>query len=142
MSLRFALDSNVLSEPPKANPDRRVLRFLEDHQARIAVPVPVWHELYFGWLCMAPSRRREMVEDYLFRVVRETLPMLAYDEAAASWHAEERSRLRRLGLPIAVLDGQIAAIAKVNGLVLVTANARHFEPFAGLEVESWATPTR
>jgi prevent-host-death family protein len=32
---------------------------------------------------------------------------------------------------------QIAAIAKVNGLVVVTANRRHFEIFDSVEIEDW-----
>jgi predicted nucleic acid-binding protein len=35
------------------------------------------------------------------------------------------------------VDGQIAAIAAVNDLVLVTRNVRDFSGFAGLDVESW-----
>lgn len=34
-------------------------------------------------------------------------------------------------------DGQIAAIAAVNDLTLVTANTAHFANFAGLEVANW-----
>lgn len=34
-------------------------------------------------------------------------------------------------------DGQIAAIARVNDLVLVTANMRDFRPFEGLSVQDW-----
>lgn len=34
-------------------------------------------------------------------------------------------------------DGQIAAVASVHGLIVVTANIAHFEAFAGLHSESW-----
>jgi tRNA(fMet)-specific endonuclease VapC len=37
----------------------------------------------------------------------------------------------------AFVDGQIAAIAKVNGLVLVTRNTSDFEKFSGLKLENW-----
>jgi tRNA(fMet)-specific endonuclease VapC len=36
------------------------------------------------------------------------------------------------------IDGQIAAIASVNDLVLVTANKADLRGFRGLRVQSWA----
>jgi predicted nucleic acid-binding protein len=38
------------------------------------------------------------------------------------------------------VDGQIAAVAHVHGLVLVTTNETHFRGFRGLQVENWSTP--
>ena len=57
--------------------------------------------------------------------------------AAADWHAAERARLTGLGRTPPFVDGQIAAIAHVNGLVLVTANVADFRHFADLSVEDW-----
>ena len=34
-------------------------------------------------------------------------------------------------------DGQIASIARVNELVVVTANVKDFRRFEGLEVQNW-----
>ena len=50
---------------------------------------------------------------------------------------EERARLERVGRVMAFGDAQIAAVARVNDLVLVTANRADFEGFAGSRVESW-----
>jgi predicted nucleic acid-binding protein len=38
------------------------------------------------------------------------------------------------------VDGQITAIARVNALILVTANIRHYERFEGLTMEDWRSP--
>jgi tRNA(fMet)-specific endonuclease VapC len=62
--------------------------------------------------------------------------VLPYDEHAASWHARERARLTKRGKPPSFVDGQIAAVAAVNGLTLVTRNVRDFVAFA-VRVESW-----
>jgi len=35
------------------------------------------------------------------------------------------------------VDGQIAAIANVNGLILVTRNIDDFKPFLRLKIENW-----
>jgi len=56
------------------------------------------------------------------------------------WHADERARLETLGRPTSFVGGQIAAIARVNGLILVTTNARDFSRFKGLKVVTWTSP--
>jgi tRNA(fMet)-specific endonuclease VapC len=38
------------------------------------------------------------------------------------------------------VDGQIAAIAYANDLILVTVNTRDFAPFKDLQVEDWSKP--
>ena len=43
-----------------------------------------------------------------------------------------------LGRPARYVDGQIAAIAHVRKLVLVTANTRDFSRFTDLKVENWS----
>ena len=63
--------------------------------------------------------------------------ILPYDEKAAEWHTKERPRLASLGQRSAFADGQIAAIAKVNGLILVTRNTSNFNKYSGLKLENW-----
>jgi tRNA(fMet)-specific endonuclease VapC len=87
---------------------------------------------------LPPSEKRRAIDAYLEEVVRRALPILPYDEEAAAWHARERARLERRGRLPAAADGQIAAIAHVNELILVTANVRDFRRFSGLRVEDWA----
>jgi tRNA(fMet)-specific endonuclease VapC len=135
--LRYLLDTNVLSEPISKNPDRKVLKLLNERGHESATAAPVLHELRYGSKLLEPSRRRADVERYIDEVVLRVYPVLAYDQAAAEWHAEERARLSRIGKPPPNFDGLIAAIAKVNGLVLVTANVKDFRSFKELSVENW-----
>jgi tRNA(fMet)-specific endonuclease VapC len=58
-----------------------------------------------------------------------------YDQEAAAWHARERARLSKRGRPPSAADGQIAAIASVHDLILVTANVKDFRRFKDLAVE-------
>jgi tRNA(fMet)-specific endonuclease VapC len=74
--------------------------------------------------------------------VRGSFPILPYDEASAAWHGEERARLESFGRTAPFVDGQIAAIAQVHGLILVTANPRDFEAFQGLRIEDGLTRQR
>jgi tRNA(fMet)-specific endonuclease VapC len=70
--------------------------------------------------------------------VLASFPVLAYDEAAAQWHGIERARLEGLGKPAPYADGQIAAIAHVNELTLVTVNTKDFARFKDVDVENWS----
>ena len=135
---RYLLDSDVVSEPTRPAPSAKVLRWLERHEDQSAIAAPVWHELRFGCERLPPSRRRDSIESYLAEVVLASLPILDYDRRAAEWHAGERARLMSAGRTPPFMDGQIAAIARVNDLTLVTRNQRDFRWFEGLRLERWA----
>jgi tRNA(fMet)-specific endonuclease VapC len=134
---KYLLDTNVLSEAVKTLPDMNVMTMLQRHQTRIVTAAPVWHELRYGCLRLPLSRKRELIEAYLEDVVWRNLAILPYDERAAQWHAEERARLTAQGKTPSFVDCQIAAIGKVNGLILVTRNTADFTIFEGLQVENW-----
>lgn len=133
----FLLDTNIISEAVKAKPNKAVMRKLRMHQEEIATASPVWHELQFGCRRLPVSRRRSTLEMFLSNVVRPSMEILPYDEAAATWHADQRARLNSIGKPPSFVDGQIAAIAKVNRLMLVTRNTADFEVFSGIDLQNW-----
>ena len=135
--IKYLLDTNIWSEAIKPGPNEHVMSMLEKHQHEIATGSPIWHELRYGCARLPGSRRREKIETYLEEVIQNNVDILPYDESAAEWHARERARLMLMGLTPAFVDGQIAAIAKVNGLILVTRNAADFENFDDLAVENW-----
>ncbi len=137
--LRFLLDTTVLSAPIAKDPNRRVVKKLEQEGAECAIAAPVWHELIYGASRLPSGKRRTALEDYLHRVVRPSFPILAYDDAAAEWHGRERARLEEDGRTPPFVDGQIAAIAFTHGLVLVTTNAKDFRGFPDLETVDWTS---
>jgi tRNA(fMet)-specific endonuclease VapC len=137
VNLKFLLDTNVVSEPLRPKPQHGVVGKLRRHEDGIAISSVVWHELRFGAERLPPSRRRDAIVRYLDEVVLATMPILDYDRAAAEWHATERARLAARGETPPFADGQIAAIAHVNGLILVTFNEADFRQFRGLRVVSW-----
>jgi len=117
------------------NPD--IVRRLDSHVRECAIAAPVWQELTFGAQRLPSGKRRDALETYLHDVVLASFPVLPYDQAAAHWHGDERARLESVGKPAPYVDGQIAAIAVVNDLILVTANAKDFARFRDLQVERW-----
>lgn len=135
--IKFLLDTNVISEAIKTKPNKNVMAKLRKHQAEIATASLVWHELQFGCRRLPPSRKRSLIESYLSEVVWNTIAVLPYDAAAADWHAEQRAQLATAGKPPPFIDGQIAAIAKVNSLTLVTRNISDYECFKDVRMQNW-----
>ncbi len=138
MSLKYLLDTNIISVPLKASPNQRVMARLQAHRQEIATATVVWHELQYGYRRLLPSKQRSAIEYYLDEVVLPSIPILAYDAAAARWHAAERVRLDNLGKTPPFVDGQIAAIAAVNRLIVVTNNLSDFAHFQDLMIVDWS----
>lgn len=138
MSLRFLLDTSTVSSPISKAPDPGIIKRLETHGHECAIAAPVWHELIYGCRRLPKGKRREALETYLHDVVAASFPVLAYEVAAAYWHGLERARLEGLGRMAPFVDGQIAAIANVNNLILVTLNVKDFVHFKDTKVENWA----
>jgi tRNA(fMet)-specific endonuclease VapC len=133
---RYLIDTNILSEPLKPQPNAGVMEQLELNTEEIAIASVTLHEIRYGMKQLPLSRRRTQIEQYL-KTVQETFPILAYDRLAAEWHADERARLKVIGKTPPFADGQIAAIAIANQLILVTRNRSDFENFEGLQIEDW-----
>lgn len=138
MSLRYVLDTSIVSSPIAGIPNPEILRRLDAHGHECVIAAPVWHEPTYGCARLPKGKRRGALESYLQDVVLVSFPVLAYDEAAARWHGLEPARLEKLRRPAPYVEGQIVAVAKANELILVTANVKNFARFKGVEVENWA----
>ena len=60
-----------------------------------------------------------------------------FDDRSAEAAGQLRAALESQGTPIGPYDTQIAAVALVNDLVLVTHNVREFGRVDGLRIEDW-----
>jgi tRNA(fMet)-specific endonuclease VapC len=138
VTLRYLLDTSIVSEPALATPNARLVRRLDQRAGQCAIAAPVWHELNYGVARLPDGKRRNTLDFYLQSIVRDRFPVLPYDLSAAEWHARERVRLEATGKATPFIDGQIAAIASTQNLVLVTSNTRHFAAFQDLEIADWS----
>ena len=135
--MRFLLDTNVISEAVKSDPDKYVMAMLKKHEEEIVTASPVWHELQYGCRRLPHSRKKEIISSFLNDVVLKSIPILPYDTGAAELHAEERARLSLKGETPSFVDGQIASISISNDLILVTRNISDFNKFKKIELENW-----
>lgn len=103
----------------------------------IALCAVVRAELFRGIYRSAdPSREQGRVLAFAGRFAS-----LPFDDPAAELAGRIEANLQASGLPIGPYDIQIAAIAIVHGLILVTHNIQELSRVMGLVLEDWqATP--
>ncbi|MFN5515681.1 MAG: type II toxin-antitoxin system VapC family toxin [Cyanobacteriota bacterium] len=137
--IRFLLDTNILSEPCRPNPNQKVLSYLNQYRFEIGTSSVVLSEILYGCWRLPQSRKREVLSRYVEDSIL-SLPVFDYNLEAARWHARERVRLSQKGKTPAFIDGQIASTAAVNDLILVTRNIQDFSEFDNLTLENWFEP--
>lgn len=131
--MRYLLDTNAcivyLNRPISGV--RQRLESLSP--ADIAVCSVVKAELFYGAMrSNNPTRNLALQEAFLNNFVS-----LPFDDRAARIFGTVRAELMNFGTPIGPYDLQIAAIAIVNNLTLVTHNTREFSRVSGLAIEDW-----
>ena len=124
------LDTNVVSEPMKANGDRAVQNWLDNQNAEtLYLTATSLSELLVGIEILPGGKRKEGLAaalSTLMEVLFESR-ILPFDLNAAMAYAPLIGRAKANGCVISLADGQIAAIAAVHGFTIAT---RDTAPFA------------
>lgn len=130
------LDTNVISEPQRREPNARVLDWI-DAQAleTLYLSAITVAELRAGIALMPAGKRRDSLHESL---EKRLLPMfanrvLSFDMACTKAYAELLAKARASGLAIETADAFIAAVAFANGFTVATRDTTPFEA-AGLTV--------
>ncbi len=130
------LDTNVISEPQRREPNARVLDWI-DAQAleTLYLSAITVAELRAGIALMPAGKRRDGLHENL---EKRLLPMFAnrvllFDMACTKAYAELLAKSRDAGLAVETADAFIAAVALANGFAVATRDTTPFEA-AGLNV--------
>jgi len=136
----FLLDTNVVSEWIRPDPDPGVVRWLaEVDEDRVFLSVITLAELRFGIERMIEGRRRQRLTDWL----QHELPLrfegriLSIDAAVADAWGRIAARREAQGRRIEPMDAWVAAIADVHQLALVTRNVLDFESTVATVINPW-----
>jgi tRNA(fMet)-specific endonuclease VapC len=90
-------------------------------------------ELFFGaHRSVDPESNLKLVREF-----SDTFISLAFDDQAAECYGQLRATLVAIGSPIGPYDQQIASIALVRGLTVVTHNVSEFSRVPMLAIEDW-----
>ncbi len=121
----------------RQQPDAAVMAQIEAGGHQLHTASVVIHELRYGVQRLPKGPRRQRLDQYLQAVLASVLTVLPYDTTVALWHGDQRASLEARGVKPPFADGQIAAIAATQGLVLVTRNTNDFELFDGVQLLNW-----
>ena len=131
----YLLDTNILSELVKKNPNKNLMIGLE------SIPSA---SLYTASICVMELRygvlRRGNPSDLWSKIEKSILSKVRilnfyYKDALKA--AEVLSELHSIGQPVGIEDVMIGSIALSNGLVVVSANTKHFSRIPDLKSENW-----
>ena len=129
------LDTNVVSEPFRPQPDLRVRNWVDAQPANVLfLCAPVLAEIHFGLERMAAGARKDRLRANVERIENDLYRgrILPLDAAAAAEYGRLAIKRERMGRPIKQMDALIAAIALTHGAVLAT---RDVDDFANLGLD-------
>ena len=131
-TLRYLLDTNIVSDLLRRPGGRLAKRISEVGEESVCISVIVAAELRYGARKSGSSALTERVD-----LLLSALQVVPLDEPADVAYGELRHHLAISGQPIGPNDLLIAAHALTLGLTLVTGNLREFERVPGLNLDNW-----
>lgn len=123
----FLLDTNVISELVRLEPDANVVHWIEETDESILfLSVLTIGEIRNGVDRLTPGKRRGRLESWLTIDLRARFRdrILPVDEAVAGRWGALSAFATASGRPVPVLDGLLAATAVHHDLMLVTRNVQ------------------
>jgi len=137
---RVVLDTNVVSELIRPQPDARVSDWIRRREpSKLFLAAVTLGEIVRGVARLPAGPRRSRLEPW----VSELLPrqfagrILAFDHPAAVIWGELMGAADRVGRPRAAADAQIAATALRHEMALATRNTADFEGMIPALVNPW-----
>lgn len=126
----IVLDTNVISEVMRPEPNKQVVKWLQTQRIQeIFTTVIAEAELFKGIELMADGKRRHAFLNAIEQFLRIDMGnrILPFDRAAARLFGTIFAQRKTKGRPITPLDTEIAAIVRANNGILATRNTRDFE---------------
>ncbi|TJY58328.1 type II toxin-antitoxin system VapC family toxin [Sinimarinibacterium sp. CAU 1509] len=139
-SALYLLDLAVLAELTRPAGNRRVQTLFREHQRVSAIAAPTAYALLRGVEAVPEGARRTQLAGFAHELVRSGPPVLPFDRDAALWLAREAPRRARQGRNWTALEGQQAAIAATQDMVLVTRTPATYAGAQSLRTEDWFRP--
>ncbi|MDE3259765.1 MAG: type II toxin-antitoxin system VapC family toxin [Gemmatimonadota bacterium] len=127
----FLLDTNVVSELTRTEPDGNVMAFLAAHHD-LWLSAIVAHELEFELQLLPHGQRRDLLSAALSGIITEYQErVLPVDKDVAERAATFRAQAHRGGRALDLGDALIAGTARAHDLSVATGNVADF---SGLDV--------
>ncbi len=138
------VDTNVVSETMRRAPDARVIEWFDAQSpGSVYLSAVSLAELLFGIALLPDGRRKQALDaglgDRLAALFGENV--LPFDSEAARAYARIVAEARQAGVAIGVADGQIAATAAANNLVIASRDTAPFRAAGLAVIDPWTAAT-
>lgn len=128
--MKYLLDTNIVSQYTKAQPDPRVEHWLERvDDSDLHISIVTIAELWYGISLLPAGRKRSKLELWM----EDELNMQFFNRVeffgleAAQQYGRIVSTAKKHGFESDPLDAMIAAIALAGGMAVATLNRKHFD---------------
>ena len=118
MTLRYLLDTSIVSVPMSKTPNPQLITRLDEHGHESAIAAPVWHELTYGCRRLPKGKRRDVLESYLHDVVQASFPIDLSDAGTITPDAGPSNRdggvdppMKPKGCGCAAVEGPLGLLA-------------------------------
>jgi predicted nucleic acid-binding protein len=132
----IVLDTNVLSEFMRVEPETRVLAWVDAQPSMdLAVSAVTVAEILHGIARLPSGKRKQKLEVHAMAMFEEDFAgrILPFDAHAAVEYATLVAGAEANGRAVSMADAQIAAICRSHGAAIATRNIRDFG-FPGIDV--------
>jgi toxin FitB len=136
----IVLDTNVVSETMRPDPDPRVIAWL-DRQPRTSIwttTITIF-EIRFGLLTMPAGKRRDLyIQGFENFLIKNDQRVLSFDAEAAEQASVLMASRKMKGIPRESRDTMIAGIVLANHAILATRNIRDFDDIGVKVINPWS----
>ena len=129
MNQKFLLDTNVLSELMRTEPEKKVLVWFEANTNNsFYISSITQAEILLGIALLPDGKKKSKLINASDKLFSEDFAnrIYSFDDKSAAIYADIVSNRIHSGHPITTEDAQIASIAMSNNLFLVTRNEKDF----------------
>jgi len=138
--MNYLLDTCVISELIKKNPDPNVLRWISDEEeAALYLSVLTFGEIHKGIEKLPRSKKKEQLHKWVNSDLRERFKnrIINLDMAVATKWGEIQGQAELAGRPMSLIDGLISATGIFYDLIVVTRNTKDMEQSGVSLVNPW-----
>lgn len=135
------LDTNVISELMRAEPDPNVLKWVDAQKTNnLAITAIAIAEIQRGILRLPKGKRQNALNKNFLEFVKDAFVgrVLSFDEKSAYLYGEIASEREKAGFNTDAIDLMIAAIAKNNKASIATRNVKDFKDCGVKIINPWS----
>ena len=114
-NFHYLLDSNIISEIIKPNPNFSVIKKIAEHSGDCAISSTTWHELIFGVEQLEQGLRKTEINKFIQEDVKDSFEILPYTKESAEIQGQIRAQLKAKGFNVSFTGSTGVVVSQEPG---------------------------